>query len=193
MGSIKYYKTVLVVLAIVVSVLVYGLFDKQNLDIDQEEASPVGWVTIPFDLSQIEEKINYAISENGQGKILPIMILKTSSCPPCINNVIDYFHLISEDETFLDMVLLFTNDSEKNVERFLTTREIDIPFVILDAMEIDESLSNLPQNLIFVDHNREQAFFNLEIPNSITSISYKSSRLSDIIKVWREGHNLYRF
>lgn len=191
MGKEKYNKLVLLVVVIALSVLAYDLINTQEVDVDPEnDISFADPIIVPVDLDRLEQKITFSSSEINEGKILPIVSLSTNSCPPCVNNIIDFYHLTADHDTFLDIVLVFSNEDEESVERFLKIRSIDIPYMIMNSSEKVEFFSDLPQDLIFIDYKHQQAFLNFEIPNINTSLEFKTSILKDGIELWRKRYKL---
>ncbi|NBC02318.1 MAG: hypothetical protein GVY20_01295 [Bacteroidetes bacterium] len=90
-------------------------------------------LSVPVDLQFLGDRVEELDmkEESNEPKILPLMVVTTKVCPPCVNNMDDYANLLKNDPLFFEPTLLFVDEDERQVERFLLTSAIDIPFEIL--------------------------------------------------------------
>ncbi len=144
---------------------------------------PLGVNHISFDFSFLPDEL---LTEKNPG-ILPVLLLATHVCSPCLNNVVEYAELFADHDVYNDVILLFTEGDDKRVERFLITSDIGLPYLNLNSKILSPPFnSEQRQNLIFVDTGSLTAFYNESIPNTTTSLISKENLLSDVTVIWNK-------
>ncbi|TVQ03170.1 MAG: hypothetical protein EA359_10315 [Balneolaceae bacterium] len=181
----KYIASITLIFAGISILVLFNQKSGQSDHFISDSHATTGIINVSVDLQPFDERISLLSEDSDARKILPIMVLKPTACPPCINNVVEYSGLLRDDDRFLDLTLLFVDEHPDHVKRFLLTGDIHIPFEISDSENVDNFFSDLRQNLIFIDIEKQTAFSNLHIPNITTSFSYKQDQLNDVSMIWK--------
>jgi hypothetical protein len=166
-----------------IGILGYGFYSHPT---HYHENQLTGLINEPVDLQIFGERITRLTEGNpsNQPVILPIMLLTTKACTPCINNVTDYAQLLKVDPLFFDLTLIFADEEKSAAERFVVTSNLDISFEVIDTREAGYFFRNSNQNLIFVDMETKTVFYNIAVPNGETPLPYKEEELKNISGIW---------
>jgi len=142
------------------------------------------------DITVLNDKIDpeYLNKNTGNKQILPLLVLKTKTCALCINNVAEYIELFKENNTLINPISIFLDEKEQEVERFLFTRDLDLPHVVLTSKEVEPLFYDLKQSLIFIDVKSEVAFYKIDISNVPTMKLYKEQQIANAVNMHK---NIY--
>ena len=148
-----------------------------------------GVINEVVDLGLFQDRVNDLKAVNPeQEKILPIVILTTKSCPPCLNNVAEFADLLIKNERFYNPLLLVWNENETTVQRFLAVSSLELPFEVAKKDEHQSFLKELEQNLVFIDWETSIAFYNYPIPNFTSSTQHNAVLLYEVSQIHRKHH-----
>lgn len=172
-----------------VALLVAGLalllssMDRESSD--SPAFSDIAWITgeveIPLSLpsgertKQIEESLG----------IQPLFFLETTVCTSCLNNVHDYESMFSERQRFFTPLVIFFEENESAVKRFLHITDTRLNYVLLDSTKVHPALvGEYTQHLMFWDAAEEMVFYKENIPNVTTTLEHKSELLDRVDSLW---------
>lgn len=150
-----------------------------NQEIENNYATYVG-----IDNSDVEH-IFGKIDKIPASKIHPVIILTTSACYLCLNNVSEFSDLLKNDSTFADPVLVFLDENDRDVDKFIKLTELDIPYKNISASKFNVHFNNEKQNLIFVDKLEKLIFYNFPIPNAIMLPESKVRIIEQAKEIWK--------
>jgi hypothetical protein len=148
---------------------------------------PAGSINLPVNLNAFEEHIaNLNLPVNpDETNILPFFALNVKVCPPCVNNVVEYAEMLKESDLFFEPILVFADEEDSVVERFMATTGLDMPFEILQSEGGNSPFQESVQNLLFVDIHEHSVFYSVEIPNVTTPLTYKKEELHEVSMKWK--------
>lgn len=115
--------------------------------------------------------------------VIPVMILSPTACVPCINNVADYRDIIEQHEGFSDLTLLFINEDETAVNRFIVTTSLAIPHLSVTYQSQNNQITEPLQHLAFYDASNKRLIYIEPVPNYVTHLESKEQMLSDVINI----------
>lgn len=130
--------------------------------------------------------LEYIFRETGKAsfrKIHPVIILTTEACYLCLNNVAEFSDLLKNDSSFAELILLFVDEDDTEIDKFIRLTELDIPFATIS--KIDDHIINEKQNLIFIDKPKKQIFYNYPIPNAIMLPENKVQIINQAKSIWQ--------
>ncbi|GEM_PF-6655837 len=157
--------------------------DLENSEINSDS------INISIDIQELNERIiALTKAKLGQERILPFMLITSKTCPPCSDNIVEYSELLNDHDLFFEPTLVFVDEESVNVDRFLYVNDLQVPHVMLDS-EYAESLYAFAEKIIFIDLNKEDVFYTMEIPTVTVSISYKELKLNEVAMIWQEIFN----
>jgi hypothetical protein len=134
-----------------------------------------------FDFEDLLSGINEL--QTSDSTIIPVMILSPTACVPCINNVADYRDIIAQHEGFSDLTLLFVNEDDTAVNRFIVTTSLAIPHLSVTYQSQDNQITEPLQHLAFYDASNKRLLYTVPVPNYVTHIESKEQMLSDVINI----------
>lgn len=115
--------------------------------------------------------------------IIPVMILSPTACVPCINNVADYRDLVNKEDFFHELTLVFINEDDTAVNRFVMTTSLSVPYLNVKYQKGDDQPLEPLQHLVFYDVHK-QSLLNIEpVPNYVTTLESKEQLLSDVVRI----------
>lgn len=150
-------------------------------DLDEFEMSYVGKIQVPFTL--VDAHTRREFWEND--KITPLILLNTRVCTPCLNNVADYAEIFSKDEKYGIPLLVFLDEDENQINRFVVTTGLDLKTLRLNSRHVAPFFKEtIEQNLLFWDREREILFYNEPIPNATTTLVSKEQLVEYVYREW---------
>lgn len=146
-------------------------------------------ISVPVDLQLLGNRINELKlnQDSDRQKILPLLVITTKVCPPCVNNVADYAELLNDHPLFFEPTLLFIDVEESSAERFIAITDLDIAFEVFRTEDAISLFREAEQNLMFVDPQEQIIFQNIVIPNGVTPLDYKEAELEEALTFWKNN------
>ena len=131
-----------------------------------------------LDLQEII-KLNVDLSQDS---IFPLIILSTKSCPQCITNTSEYIKLFESNSKFLNPVIFFIGNDINKIKHFFKTSGLNASYKILDSFFTDKiDLTELPQNIFFLNLNDQAIFYNKRIENRLTTLHSKREFIDEVL------------
>jgi hypothetical protein len=180
-------KNVLSLILVVASVVLLGsayLYYRRPV----EPPPPLGAaaedpVTVEEILSPFAFTFELGVPAADGADVLALFLLKSTVCPPCLNEVQDYVELIDrlnrQGADVLPVALVFEPDPER-AARFLRAAALPIPAGYGDPPELAARLgrregATVPvlQQLVLVDTDREVVFHRIALLNTVTPVEMK--------------------
>jgi len=121
-----------------------------------------------------------------EAEILALFVLKSSVCPPCVNNTLDYIELLGEiTDKNIASTALFVEEDEEEVHRFMQITGLPVPYCFATEDLVPRPLQNSLQQLLFINVENEEIFYRLTIPGNVTSsLEYKRNVLDRVFSRW---------
>ncbi|MDR9417751.1 hypothetical protein [Gracilimonas sp.] len=170
---------------LILSVIIYFSYNFKGTNIPSDQDSGNNFTTSISIVNSDIEKLFEKIDPDSSGKINPVIILTIEACYLCLNNVTEFSDLLRKDSTFTDPILLFIDENDNEVNKFIRLTELNIPYKNLPSSKINNLFSNLEQNLIFVDKFEKLVFYNFPIPNSIMLPESKLRIIEQAKETWK--------
>jgi hypothetical protein len=185
-SRIKYLISALLIIAGAL-ILFLSNYNKQS-EASVELPDPIIPLSVSVDLKFLDYRLEELSTSQyaNESKILPLMVVTTEICPPCVNNIDDYAELLTDHPRFFEPTLVFVDEEEPRVERFLLASAIEIPFEVLVKEETEPLFIESKQHIVFVNLDRQTVFHKANIPNVTTSLDYKNELLDDVSTMWKD-------
>lgn len=119
--------------------------------------------------------------------VIPVMILSPTACVPCINNVADYRDLVNKDDFFHELTLVFINEDDSAVNRFIMTTSLSVPYLNVAYRKVDDHPFEPLQHLAFYDARNQSVLYIEPVPNVVTTLESKVQLLSDVMRIAKEN------
>ncbi|MCG2588203.1 hypothetical protein [Rhodohalobacter sulfatireducens] len=182
--KVKYLiSVVLILLGVVMLVL---LQPAETIEPSVELPDSVS-LSVPVDLQFLGDRMEELVmkQKSNEPKILPLMVVTTKICPPCVNNMDDYANLLKNDPLFFEPTLVFVDVEKTAAERFVATTDLDITFKLIRSEDAVSLFLEAEQNLMFVDPTEQVVFHDIVIPNGVTQLAYKEGELHETVELWK--------
>lgn len=172
----------------------YSQFDwfQEMQRIESTESSrPIistGRFNVPIDTdvwNEVTDTLSTFEEAEKNSKVVPLVVLTPNVCPSCVSNITDYTELFRKDSLFVEPVVLFIDRRPEEVERFVITTGLELPYLFVNGSEMEPVFAELEQRLVFFDTNREMAFYNEVVPNLPTDIQSKEQVLESVSETWK--------
>lgn len=125
-----------------------------------------------------------------QADILALFILKSDVCPPCVNNTLEYIDLIKQENKNIAATALFIEDEPDKVHRFVNITNLHVPYRIGSKQRVVVQLSDMMQEMIFINTDDQEIFYRVPIPGNVTTeLEYKQEVLKQVYERWDELKN----
>ncbi|WP_390299990.1 hypothetical protein [Gracilimonas halophila] len=181
----EFIKYSLSTILLVLSVVLFYNYNFGEPDLSADQQIGMSYAThVNIDDSDFEH-IFWEIDKVSANKIYPVIILTTAACYLCLNNVVEFSELLKNDTTFAEPILVFFEENDIEVNKFIRLTELDIPYKNLTNSNLNGHFTNEKQNLIFVDKRDNLIFYNFPIPNSIMLPERKIRIIQQAREAWR--------
>lgn len=119
-----------------------------------------------------------------------IAILNTDVCPSCITNTLE---LLSEAEARSnfsnDNKIIFIDESEKDIERFIQVTNLDYPVLGINSKNIDPFFYNKSKYFVFINSTSD-VIHSFPIPVAHASVKAINNEIDNVIKLSKINTNL---
>lgn len=166
--------------------LVKNQTEKTVIESPVELQAAIAPLSVPLNLDFLEDRMAELDKKqnSNEPKILPLLVVTTKICPPCIFNMDDYAKLLNDHPMFFEPTIVFVEVEKSAAERFVTTTDLDIPFKLIHREDAISLFREAEQNLMFVDPTEQVVFHNIAIPNGVTQLEYKEGELYETVELW---------
>jgi hypothetical protein len=123
--------------------------------------------------------------------VIPVMILSPTACVPCINNVADYRDLVNKEDFFHELTLVFINEDDSAVNRFVITTSLSVPYLNVNYQKDDDQPLETLQHLAFYDARNQNLLYIEPVPNVVTTLESKVQLLSDVMRIANENDSIH--
>jgi hypothetical protein len=138
-----------------------------------------------FDFEDLLSGINEL--QTSDSTIIPVMILSPTACVPCINNVADYRDLVNKEDFFHELTLVFINEDDTAVNRFIMTTSLSVPYLNVKYQKDDDHPFEPLQHLVFYDTRNQSILYTESVPNVVTTLESKEQLLADVMRIANEN------
>lgn len=148
----------------------------------------------PIDLASLlsDDTFSYDRIPNGieEADVVALFVLNAEVCPPCLSEVADYREPLRElaaDGITIEPVALVFEEDDAQAERFVRASDLPMPTGWGNPPGLAERLAGADggavlQQIVFVDADREIAYFRSLLPNTVTDHDFKRALLRHMLE-----------